>query len=541
LVARHRSTPQPSGLLAFTTWVCLFTDMRRLLLAVAVVVVVLFAVCLVALRSLAGGAGKDRIATALSGALGMPVAIGEMSVSVLPTPALDAGHITIGGADSAAAPSVSVRSLHVVPNVLSFLPGRTRSIDRVDLIGLVVAARRDKSGKWLIPVPAPAPQTQKSGGGESAGGANGGGGGATSINLNGLHVRDGALRVVDDSLRTAAGASTVTTITAVNADLSLVNGALTISQFTGRLGQTVVTGSASSGPTGIQFHLASASIDNADLPSLFALAGMRPYPGLSIGGTAPFDMTSSIGADLQTFTVTGTAAFQRLQLGTLALQDLKAPFKFDKKIFTLDPLSFTLYKGREQGRVAIDMGTPTPSYTIRTTIVGLDVNEALSATTTMKNKLLGTARLSANVRASGAGEPEIEKTLAGTVGFGVINGTITGFPLLAKINDAVHLAGGSGADTKFDSLTGTAAVGGGKARTNDLLLRAGSITVNGKGTYGFDQSLNFQLSTAVAGVAVPVTVTGTASSPHFGIDIQSLAKKQLQGNLQKGLGKLLPH
>lgn len=508
--------------------------MRRLLVIVAVVIVVVLAACVFGIRALAGGAGKDRIAGALTNALGMPVSIGEMSVSVLPTPTLDAGHIKIGSGDSAAAPGVTVGSLHVVPNVLSFFPGRTRSIERIDLVGLTVSARRDKSGKWLIPVPAPS----AAGGGGGAGGAKSSSGG---IDLNGLHVRDGALRVVDDSLRTAAGASNITTITAIDADLSLVAGALTISSFTGRLGQTVVTGSASSGPTGTSLHLASTSIENADLPSLFALAGMRPYPGLSIGGTAPFDMTTTIGPDLQTFTVAGKAAIQRVQLGTIALQDLQAPFTFDKKVFTLDPIAFTLYKGREQGKVAIDMTTPTPSYTIRTAIVGLDVDQALSANTTMKGKLLGTARLSANVRASGAAEPEIEKTLTGTVGFGVINGTITGFPLLGQIDQALKIAGSSGNDTKFDSLTGTATVGGGKARTNDLILKTGAVTVLGQGTFGFDKSLNFKMNTQVSGITVPITVAGTASAPKFGVDVQSLAKKQVQSEVQKQLGKLLPH
>ncbi len=527
--------------------------MRRLLVIGGVIVLVLVAATFAALEALAAGVGKDRVAAALSSALGLPVTIGSMSVTLIPSPAISAGGIRIGAGDSTTAPGVSLATLRVVPDLFSLLPGRTKTIERVDLVGLMIAIRRDKAGRWLIPVPPPPTGTPKPAGPKPAAPS----GAAGGINLQGLHVRQGAVRVVDDSL----GATN--TITNIEADLQAVGGTLTIPRFTGQLGKTVVTGSASSGPAGISLELQSASISNGDLPALFGLAGMKPYPGLSIGGNAPFQMTTKVGNDLQTFTVTGKAAFDNVQLGTIALQKLSAPFRFDKKVFALDPITFTLYNGHEAGHVQITMGTPS-SYAINTAISGLDVDQALSATTTMKHTITGTARLSANVHATGTSQTAIQRSLAGPTAFAVTKGALNNFPIVATINQALGITGGSGQQTTFDSLTGTATIANGVARTNDLTLHAGEMTIVAQGTYGLDQSVNMKavvrfsaakanelarltplaknLQNAQGAIEIPLTITGTASAPKFGVDIGTLAKKKLPGQLLKqGLNKLLPH
>jgi uncharacterized protein involved in outer membrane biogenesis len=514
--------------------------MRRVLAIVAVVVVLLAGLCVVGLQALAGGAGKDRIAAALSKALGLPVTIGQLSISFFPTPALTAGHVQIGAGQS----GVGVQTLRVVPDLWSFLPGHTKTIQRVDLIGLAIEAGRDASGHWRFPVP------------PTQGGGQGGSGG--NLNLDALRIRDGAIHVVDDSLHTTSA------ISAISADIAMQNGVITAPDFTGRVGSTVVKGSARYSPSGVALRLSSASIGNADLPALFALAGMRPYPGLSIEGRAPFDMTTQVGSDLHSLSVTGKADFERLHLSSITLDSVHAPFRLDKKIFTLDPMTFGVYGGREQGRVEIDMAQATPVYAIRTTVTGLDVNRALSATTTMGGKLTGTAHLTADVKGSGTTQEVIERSLSGTMAFGVAKGVVKNFALLSAINQALGVAGESSKDIAFDSLTGTAAIGGGHAETKDLTLRAGDLTMTGQGTYGFDQSLNLKTTTQLSAartrdlaqraalvqkletqqgeLAIPVTVTGTASAPKFGVDLGTLAKQHLPGAvLQQGLNKLLPH
>jgi len=518
--------------------------MRRVLFIIIGLVVLLIVLVGVGFGLINSSAARAKIAQALTSAMGQPVTIGNFKVGLLPVPALEAREVRIGGADSNAAPGLSLSELRVIPKLSSVLPGRPLIVDRVDLKGLTMALRRDKSGKWLLPVP-PAP---------TGGGASGPG-----VELRRLQATGGRIRIVDDSLRTKAGGPTITTITDVEAEMQMAGGVIKAPNFTGKLGKTAVRGSAEAGPNGATLHLSSESIENADLPSLFALAGMPPYPDLTISGKAPFELNTNVAPDFKTFVATGKAAIDRVKFGTFVLDAMSSSFRYEKGVFTLDPFRFTFFGGKQQGTVAIDLNQPAPAYTIKSSLTGLDVNRALSATTTNKDLLFGTGNLTTNVKGSGSTAPAIERSLSGTMRFQLANGVIKNFPLLANVNQALGITGGDSKDTKFESFSASAAIGGGKARTNDLLLKAGELSMTGAGQYGFDQSLNFRLQTILSAaksqellaklgslgqlrnsqgeLAIPVTVSGTTTAPKYSVDVQSLAKKEATQQVQKGIEK----
>ncbi len=524
--------------------------MRRLayvVIGILLLILALFGAGFAALRS---DAARNKIESALSSSLGRPVRLGGIDVALLPTPALDARDVRIGDADSNAAPGLSLTSLHVVPKVSSFLPGRTMTIERVDLRGLTIAFRRDSTGTWLLPVvPAPTPKPP-AGAPPSA---------TPAVDVRSLNVSEGRIRIVDDGLPSPKGGPTITTISDIEARLEAVGGAIKVPDFSGRLGQTTVKGSAEAGPQGTTLQLSSESIDNADLGSLFALATIAPSSDLTISGKAPFELTTTVASDFKTFVATGKASIEHVTLGTLALDAVSAPFRVERGMLTLAPFAFTFYGGKQSGAVSVDLNRTVPAYSIRSTLTGLDVNRALSATTTMKDFLQGSADLTANVKGSGNTAPDIQRSLTGSVKFKVSDGSIR-MPLLAALNQALAITEGAGTDTKFQSLSATAAIGGGKARTDDLQLRAGELSIGGAGTLGFDQSLDFKLralfspakSQELAGrvgaigrlrnaggqIDVPLTVTGTATAPKTAVDVGSAAKKQVQEELQKGLQKL---
>lgn len=526
--------------------------MKRALIAVGVVVLLLVALTVAGLKALESGAGKDRIASALSSTLHQPVSIGAMSVSIFPTPALDASGIRVGGADSTAAPGVAIASLRVVPELASILPGHALTVHSVDLVGLVVSVRRTATGHWLVPVPPVGSAPNGGKGGASSGG----------LVLGLLRLQHGALRVVDDSLRAPSGGPTITTITGLEAEMHADSTGLTIPSFRGRLGLTEVTGAAEAGTRGITFHLASASIDNHDLDALFALAGMQPYPGLAIAGTAPVSMTTTIAPDLATITVAGTASVDRLTFGTITLTKVATPFRYARNVLTLDPMTFSLYGGTEKGTVTVDLTHKTPAFAIRSAIDGLDVNQALSANTTMKNQLQGTGTVSADVRGSGTTQAGLERTLDGTVTFALANGSVHNFPILDAIDKALSLTGTASPALAFQKLSGSATLGGGQARVTDLALLATDLTLAGGGTYGLtDNALDFRvlarLSKARSAqvvqrvsqmsrlendqgeIELPVTIGGTAGAPAFGVDVKSVATKQLKTEIQNQMGKQL--
>jgi uncharacterized protein involved in outer membrane biogenesis len=520
---------------------------RRLLYFFVGLLVLLVVLAVGALQALSSGAARSRIESALSTALGQPVAIGGLSASIFPAPSLSARDIRVGSADSNAAPGVAIAALHIVPRLSSLLPGRTLTIDHADLRGLVISVRRDSAGRWLVPVPpSSGADTTK---------------GTSAIDLNQLRARQGSIRVVDDQFRTRGGGPTITTITGVEADLQAMGGQVKVPRLTGRLGESVVTGSMNMGPKGAELGLQSEEVHNSDLPALFALAGIPASPMLSIAGKAPFEMTVSLTPGFASHTVTGKTAVERVTFGTLAFEGVQAPFHLERGVFTLDPLSFTTYGGKQQGIVSVDLNQPAAAYAISTSVQGLDVNRALSANTTMKDFLAGIGHLNGKVRGSGNTAAALERTLTGTLDFELKDGVIRNFPLLAAINQALGITGGTDKDTKFQSFSGTATIGGGKARSNNLAFRAGELTLTGKGTLGFDQRLDLrmtasaspelsnqlvqqvgvlkQLSNDREQVTFPVIVTGTTTAPRISVDLGSIAKKQLEGKVEKGLIDLL--
>jgi uncharacterized protein involved in outer membrane biogenesis len=567
--------------------------MRRILIAIGAVVAVLVIAAGLGLQALESAMGRDRLAAALSGVLHQPVAIGGLSISLVPTPTLEATAVQIG-ASRRSAPGIDVARLVVAPQLLSLLPGRTATISHVDLVGLVVSVRRTASGQWLVPAATSAASAdsgaERARAGQPAGpgdrsnakgaaperrppantpapaSASDNGSAARRgppLQVQALRLRDGEVRVVDDArAASATGGPTTTTISAINADLRMAGTAISLPTFSGKVGQTDVTGDAEMGPDGITVHLSSPTIQGADLPALFALAGIAPYAGLKISGRAPFEVTAHIAPNRTTFGLTGKTSIDQIDVGTISLQHLAAPFKFEQNVFTLDPVTFSLYGGSERGTISVDLSKPAPEYTIRTSIDSLNVNQALSATTTMKDVLLGTAHTSADVHGSGTTQAAIEQSLTGSVQFALRDGDIRGFPMLARINQALGVTEGSATDTKFETLTGSATIGGGQARTDDLALHAGDVSVLGKGTMGFDQALNLQLTAALAAaragrlsqalsaakpaqnaqgeVQVPLTVTGTVTAPKISVNVGSIAKQQLQTQLQGKVEKQLP-
>jgi uncharacterized protein involved in outer membrane biogenesis len=519
--------------------------MRRLLYFLGAVIALLLILAFGALQALKTEAVRTRIASALSNSLGQPVTIGGLSLSLLPIPALSAKAVRIGGAGPAAAPGISVTALRAVPRLSSLLPGRTRTIDQVELKGLVISVRRDTAGRWLLPV-APVGGVRADTGTA-----------ATGIDLSRIRVRDGAIRMVDDRLRAASGGPRVTAITGIEATMQALGGRVRIPEMSGHLGQTVVSGSTAMDPTGARIELRTESVHPEDLPALFALAGMEPYPGLSIAGKAPLEMSVSFAPGFANQTATGTAAIGRMSLKKLALENVRAPFRFEHEVLTLDPLTFNGYGGRGDFTVSVDRSKPTAAYTLRGSLQGLDVNQALSQTTTMKNMVEGKARLNGNVRGSGDSAAAIARTLAGTLKFEMTDGVLRNFPLLAAINRALGLTEGTDRDTRFQSLSGTATVGGGRARSNDLALRAGELTLTGSGSMGFDRSLDLrmvaglspaltqQLAERVGALgrlandrgqlAFPVRITGTMTAPKIAVDVGSIAKQQLRKGIESGL------
>jgi AsmA protein len=255
------------------------------------------------------------------------------------------------------------------------------------------------------------------------------------------------------------------------------------------------------------------------------------------------------------------------------LDGLATTFRYAKGVLTLDPLAFSTYGGREQGSATVDVNGKGSRYAVRTTLTGLDAGAALAGMTQVKDKLTGSANVTANVTGTGSDAAAVERSLAGTVQLDIANGILHGMPILARLNSALGAdAGGAAAksgDTPFQALHGTAHIANGRAQLTNLHVTAGEVSLTGSGTVGFDHTVNLSLvaqlsaaaaNTAAAGlgglasrlgdvvehlqssrgtIAVPVTVTGSLAAPKIGVDVGALAKAQVQNQLQQQVERLM--
>jgi hypothetical protein len=325
----------------------------------------------------------------------------------------------------------------------------------------------------------------------------------------------------------------------------------------------MVTGAMLMRPDGAVLELRSGSIEPDDVPSFLALMGVTAHPRIIIAGRAPFAMKVVAAPRFASYVVTGNASADRMKVGDLDLERVRTPFRLERKILTLEPIEFLAYGGREHGTVSVDLRGRVPRYTVRSSLVDLDVRRALAATTNVTNVLHGAARVSGNLRGEGYGTAAVQRSLAGTIRFDLTDGVIRGFPALSAIGRALGATAQAGENTAFERLTGSATLGGGRARTRDLVIQSGELLLAGEGTIGFDRTLDLRmvatlspaLSSRLGGrlglltrladrqgrISLPLTVRGTAAAPRISVDIRAVAKQELPDIVRRGLVELLEH
>jgi hypothetical protein len=516
---------------------------RRLLVPVAALVLVIIVGGFLAVRwaldpSLLKSAAESR----LSAALGLPVTIGTVRVSFFPTIAVTGTNIAIVGAARAAGTSLDIRAIHMHPR-LSSIFHRPVVIDRVELDGLTLQARRDASGRWILPLPqmpaAAETAPQKA-----------------AFDVSEVLLKNGRLTIAESR---AAGTGVNTKVVApldnMSATVHRVGGATRLDALTASVGHSTVAGSGSLDARGLRLSLSWRDLDAADLPLVFALVGTPAPAGLSIEGKNPLVLDLTVDSN-GNVAASGKIAADSAALGTLAMTDFRSPVAFANNRLALSQMAFRAYSGTGAGRVSANVLASPVTWSLDADLQHLDVDQFLTENTTAKDKVTGTGALQARLRGSSAAP--VERTVAGTVAVSIADGTIRNFPLLAAVYSAFKVGAG-GRDLDFQSLTGTFTVADARATATDLTVRGRDLTMTASGTLGFDQSLAMSgtvlfsaakaaefvhsvkelsaLRNANGELPVPFTVSGTAADPHFSIDVADLLRRGAQNELKRRLGE----
>ncbi|HEY0874799.1 MAG TPA: AsmA-like C-terminal region-containing protein [Vicinamibacterales bacterium] len=512
---------------------------------VAIAVVVLLGVAgigltLFARSVLTGDHIRSSVAAQVSAALGQPVTIGSLGVSVYPRVTMDLGDVSIGEAGQ-----IRLASMHLGTGLRALF---SRRIEH--------AAVRIDGARITLPLPpfnaAPSGEAGSSG----------------SLPVEIVSIDEVVLRNVD----VIGGDRTL------HGDIELVPQ-----------------------DTGAQIRRIALSAGDTRIEMTGALTSVSPIEGRleATANTVDIDRllaflddftaaaSSSITAAASTSGVDGRLTIvmkaDRAITGGLTLTGLAATATVLPDGVTFEPLAFGIFGGRYEGTMHVALGD-APAFAWRASVAGIDT-AALMAFAGSPGTITGTLSGTVSLEGTGLEMERALRTARGTARVDITDGTITGLSLVRTVVTAGSGRGGlltsvskAAADRaedpgseRFSRLGATLALAGGRLTTSDMAMTSADVDLNAAGAVRVDtmtaefagtvrlsEALSkesgtdlYELAQEDGRVTLPVTLTGPIDNLTVRLDAGDAAarairnraadeaKKALERNLPKGLRGLI--
>ncbi len=232
----------------------------------------------------------------------------------------------------------------------------------------------------------------------------------------------------------------------------------------------------------------------------------------------------------------------------------------------LNTLQFQLFDGQVKGEGKMFAGSEASPFKGGVTVQGVQLGPALNALAETPISVSGTAGADLSLQGKGFSMPDLTKALEGTGHMAVKDGKIEGVNLLQQVASALKVSGISldnAKATAFSTIETDLAIKQGIINVQNLLMDSHDFQATGGGTLGFDQRLNLlvnlnlsqDLSQKIAGTSpamkialkdgrlnLPLTITGTAQAPAYGVDLKGISGKvqeQVKKKVEEAVGGLL--
>ncbi len=303
---------------------------------------------------------------------------------------------------------------------------------------------------------------------------------------------------------------------------------------------------------------------NRYLPQQTQTAATENRPAAKTAGNEeqPLDLSA-----LKALNAQGNIRISWLKYGKTEAKNLNIGLKAQDGLASVDPLNVDVYQGTVRGAVKVD-ARATPAIAVKQNLQNIAVGPLL--VDTINNDMLsGNGNLNLDITAQGNTVTALKKSLGGSVDLRMADGAVKGFDLAGTIRDAKSklnmLKGQANAEadktkkTDFSELTATFNIKNGIAHNEDLAMKAPIFRLTkgesrGEIDIGKEQINYLAKPTLVntlkgqggkeaeqlAGVGIPIKVTGTFAAPKFGVDMaalgQALAKSAAMDALTNKLG-----
>ena len=492
---------------------------------------------------------RPQIESSLSSALGRPVKVGNLSLSIL-SGSVQADQLSIADDPKFSnSPFVQAKSLKVGVELMPLIFGKQLNITHLTIEHPEIALLRDRNGVWNF----------------SSIGNQSGNQSASKSSSSPANVSVAKLDITDGTFTLGSTTGKRKPVVYDKVDVSVRNFSFTSSfpvvasaQLPGG-GSLKIDGNAgpiNSTDTSLTPVQAKVTMSKLDLAQS-ALVD----PELGVAGSADFDGT--LGSDGRIAKAAGTLKATSLKLvpkGSPAGVPVKVVFtlEHDLKAETgkISQADVSIGKALAKITGTYDMQGETTSIRTKLDGQGMPVDDleamlpALGVVLPTGSKLKG-GTLSLSIDSNGP----LDK-LVSTGWVKMNNAALAGFNLGSKLSAVSALTGkapSSGNDTVIETLSSNVRYAPDGTRLDQLNVVIPSIgSVTGSGTISPSNALDFKVVANLSGIGggltklagggsgIPVAIGGTTSNPTFTPDMKSLATNQLKGlaNGGKDLGNV---
>lgn len=300
----------------------------------------------------------------------------------------------------------------------------------------------------------------------------------------------------------------------------------------------------------LDLNLDQLNVDHY-LPPGSAEQAKTSQPPKTGGGSAQKDAEFDLSA-LQALNLDGQLKIGALTAANIKISDADVGLSAKNGVLDIKPLTAQLYGGRLDLTGGINTQSAEPTFKLRGTLKQLQVQPLLQ-------DVAGSQRLSAtgdaqlDLTAQGKQVAQLKRSVSGQASFNLKDGEIHGVSLASLIALARQQLQGGGTSqgaigpsqtTVFSRFGGHFNIADGVMSGDDLALITPKITGHGQGQYDIAQNqLDYTLAAKVpddasghledlAGVAVPIKLTGGLLSPNYSLDIKGALKAAARSQLK---------
>lgn len=253
-------------------------------------------------------------------------------------------------------------------------------------------------------------------------------------------------------------------------------------------------------------------------------------------------------------------AVKTLKAAGLHTENLQLALTNKAGLVQIQNASADLYQGKVLAKATLDARKTPVSYSFNKQLSGLALRPMLIDGADI-DLLSGTAKLTIEGKGYSLLPDQIKKNLLATGSFEVTDGSLYGVNIAQMIRNAKatlknesQTSEDTEQKTDFSSLTGSFNLTDGVLTNPDLKMAAPLLRLAGKGSANLlTEALDYQLSTALvntskgqggkekdelAGVEIPLKISGTMQKPKYSLDTKALLEGQLKDKVESGKEKL---